>query len=222
MASRLFEEREHAALYQKYRVPLPSQICNLVLNYLQRKKGKPFSLAVDIGCGSGQSTRGLAAYFEKVIGIDASGAQIEEARKVGGPGNISFRCSKPSHPTRVRKVRLLGMNIKKYLMLSCSLTKRELIIFHSSNMHQSRGSKASLSLYLTTKRFRKRIRNLLKPQLKEWSKIFCRLWEWLPVKLCWKLSGLLSAYSQANPSEAYRHRVMVSPSPIATKLSPFP
>ncbi|XP_041055981.1 putative methyltransferase DDB_G0268948 isoform X1 [Carcharodon carcharias] len=91
MASRLFEEREHAALYQKYRVPLPSQICNLVLNYLQRKKGKPFSLAVDIGCGSGQSTRGLAAYFEKVIGIDASGAQIEEARKVGGPGNISFR-----------------------------------------------------------------------------------------------------------------------------------
>ncbi|XP_078085077.1 putative methyltransferase DDB_G0268948 [Mustelus asterias] len=91
MASRLFEEQEHAALYQKYRLPSHSQILNLVLDYLQRKKGKPFRLAVDIGCGSGQSTRGLASYFERVVGIDVSGAQIEEARKVDGPENVSYR-----------------------------------------------------------------------------------------------------------------------------------
>ncbi|GCC36908.1 putative methyltransferase DDB_G0268948 isoform X1 [Chiloscyllium punctatum] len=91
MASRLFEEHEHVALYLKYRLPSPFQIRNLILDYLQRKKGKPFTLAVDIGCGSGQSTRGLASYFEKVVGIDVSEAQIEEAKKVDGPDNVSYR-----------------------------------------------------------------------------------------------------------------------------------
>ncbi|XP_067892072.1 putative methyltransferase DDB_G0268948 isoform X2 [Heterodontus francisci] len=91
MATRLFEECDHAALYQKYRLSSPAQIRNLLLNYLQRKKGKPFSLAVDVGCGSGQSSRGLASYFEKVVGIDVSGAQIEEAKKLDGPDNVSYR-----------------------------------------------------------------------------------------------------------------------------------
>ncbi|GCB63604.1 putative methyltransferase DDB_G0268948 isoform X1 [Scyliorhinus torazame] len=91
MAWRLFEEQDHAVLYQKYRLPSPSQIRNLVLSYLKRKKGKPFTLAVDIGCGPGQSTRGLASYFEQVVGIDVSGAQIEEAMKVDGPENVSYR-----------------------------------------------------------------------------------------------------------------------------------
>ncbi|XP_020384554.1 putative methyltransferase DDB_G0268948 [Rhincodon typus] len=91
MASRLFEEREHAALYQRYRLSSPFQIRNLILDYLQRKKGKPFTLAVDIGCGSGQSTRGLASYFDRVVGIDVSEAQIEEAKKVDGPDNVSYR-----------------------------------------------------------------------------------------------------------------------------------
>ncbi|XP_067890734.1 putative methyltransferase DDB_G0268948 isoform X2 [Heterodontus francisci] len=55
------------------------------------QKGKPFSLAVDVGCGSGQSSRGLASYFEKVVGIDLSGAQIEEAKKLDRPDNVSYR-----------------------------------------------------------------------------------------------------------------------------------
>ncbi|XP_078083862.1 putative methyltransferase DDB_G0268948 [Mustelus asterias] len=55
------------------------------------QKEKPFSLAVDIGCGSGQGTRGLAPHFDKVVGIDLSEAQIEEARKMDGPDNISYR-----------------------------------------------------------------------------------------------------------------------------------
>ncbi|XP_067844092.1 putative methyltransferase DDB_G0268948 isoform X2 [Heptranchias perlo] len=91
MAARLFEEQEHAALYQKYRPTPPAEIRNLVLNYLQRKKGKPFGLAVDVGCGSGLSTRNLAPFFEKVVGIDVSGAQIEEAKKMGGLNNVSYR-----------------------------------------------------------------------------------------------------------------------------------
>ncbi|XP_038643785.1 putative methyltransferase DDB_G0268948 isoform X2 [Scyliorhinus canicula] len=91
MAWRLFEEKDHAAMYQKYRLSSYDQVHNLIFNYLEKKKGKPFTLAVDIGCGSGQSTRGLASYFDKVVGIDVSEAQIEEAKKVDGPDNVSYR-----------------------------------------------------------------------------------------------------------------------------------
>ncbi|XP_041057552.1 putative methyltransferase DDB_G0268948 [Carcharodon carcharias] len=91
MALHFFEEQAHTALYRKYRLPSPSEIHSLIFSYLQRKKGEPFNLAVDIGCRSGQSTRGMAPYFEKVIGIDVSESQIEEAKKVDGPDNVSYR-----------------------------------------------------------------------------------------------------------------------------------
>ncbi|XP_038646197.1 putative methyltransferase DDB_G0268948 [Scyliorhinus canicula] len=91
MAWRLFEEKDHAAMYQKYRLPSANEVHKVIFNYLKKKKGKPFTLAVDIGCGSGQSTRGLASYFDKVVGIDVSEAQIEEAKKVDGPDNVSYR-----------------------------------------------------------------------------------------------------------------------------------
>ncbi|XP_038643818.1 putative methyltransferase DDB_G0268948 [Scyliorhinus canicula] len=91
MTVNFFKEHSHVAMYRKSRLSSPSQVDELVLNYLKAKKGKPFTLAVDIGCGSGQSTRGLASYFDKVVGIDMSEAQIEEAKKVDGPDNVSYR-----------------------------------------------------------------------------------------------------------------------------------
>ncbi|XP_069461032.1 uncharacterized protein [Ambystoma mexicanum] len=90
METRLFEEEEHASIYQKYRFSLPPEMQSLVLSYLEEKKGKPFLLAADIGCGSGQCTRVLAPHFEKVVGTDISEAQIKEAKKVSGPSNISY------------------------------------------------------------------------------------------------------------------------------------
>ncbi|XP_069058163.1 putative methyltransferase DDB_G0268948 [Pleurodeles waltl] len=90
METRLFEKEEHAALYQKCRILIPPEIKNLVLSYLEEKKGKPFMLAVDVGCGTGQSTRVLAPHFQKVVGVDISEAQIKEAKKVVGPTNISY------------------------------------------------------------------------------------------------------------------------------------
>jgi SAM-dependent methyltransferase len=50
----------------------------------------------EAGCGSGQASRGLASYFERVHATDPSAAQVAQAR---GPGNIVFavepgeRCS---------------------------------------------------------------------------------------------------------------------------------
>ena len=48
-------------------------------------------LAVDIGCGTGQSTRPLSPYFENVLGFDISEAQLENAKKEETPNNVEYR-----------------------------------------------------------------------------------------------------------------------------------
>ena len=39
-------------------------------------------LAIDVGCGTGQFTKGLLPYFEQVVGIDPSADQINQARRL--------------------------------------------------------------------------------------------------------------------------------------------
>ncbi|KAM6970554.1 putative methyltransferase [Aplochiton taeniatus] len=91
MAYRLFEEKHHASVYQKFRFTPPDQIRELIINYLDQKKGLPHVLAVDLGCGTGQNSRLLAPHFQEVVGIDVSECQIQEARAVSGPSNITYR-----------------------------------------------------------------------------------------------------------------------------------
>ncbi|XP_033028211.1 putative methyltransferase DDB_G0268948 isoform X2 [Lacerta agilis] len=90
MATRLFEDRAHAAFYQKYRFSPQENLQGVIFSYLEKKRVSPGQLAVDVGCGSGQSTRMLAKHFEKVVGTDISEAQIEEARRVPQPPNVSY------------------------------------------------------------------------------------------------------------------------------------
>ncbi|XP_053351989.1 uncharacterized protein YafE-like [Clarias gariepinus] len=91
MAHRLFEEKHHASIYQKYRINPPDSVMELILEYLNKKKGPPCELAVDLGCGTGQNTRLLAPHFQKVVGIDVSESQVEEARAVPGFANVTYR-----------------------------------------------------------------------------------------------------------------------------------
>uniref|UniRef100_A0A4W6GA74 Zgc:162780 n=1 Tax=Lates calcarifer TaxID=8187 RepID=A0A4W6GA74_LATCA len=63
MAYRLFEGKEHAASYWKYRISPSDHLIQQVLDFLEKKKGGPFELAVDVGCGSGQGTLLLAKHF---------------------------------------------------------------------------------------------------------------------------------------------------------------
>ncbi|XP_075464458.1 putative methyltransferase DDB_G0268948 isoform X3 [Ascaphus truei] len=93
MAARLFEGKDHASFYKKYRFSPPQEIQDLMFSYLGERVGKPYGLAVDVGCGSGQSTRTLAPYFQKVLGTDISEAQIKEARKADDFPNISYSVS---------------------------------------------------------------------------------------------------------------------------------
>ncbi|RXN29019.1 methyltransferase [Labeo rohita] len=91
MTERLFEEKQHASLYQKYRFDPPDELKDLIIQYLDKKKGKPHQLAVDLGCGTGQNSRSLTKYFEQVVGIDVSESQVAEARAVSGFPNLSYR-----------------------------------------------------------------------------------------------------------------------------------
>ncbi|XP_056286582.1 uncharacterized protein zgc:162396 isoform X2 [Pseudoliparis swirei] len=91
MTYRLFEGKEHASTYQKYRFTPPEELKNIILQYLDEKKGQPRGLAVDLGCGTGQNSRLLAPHFQEVVGVDISECQLEEARAVAGSSNITYR-----------------------------------------------------------------------------------------------------------------------------------
>lgn len=110
---RLFEGKDHAFIYHKYRIPPPDEVKNIILQYLDKKvcccwlqklhavdllhccpspqKGRPHVLAVDLGCGTGQLSRVLAPHFKEVVGIDVSESQLEQARVVPGYPNITYR-----------------------------------------------------------------------------------------------------------------------------------
>lgn len=63
-----------ATLYASYRPGYPAALFEFVAGLTGRHR-----LAVDIGCGSGQATLGLADHFEHVIGVDPSASQIGNA-----------------------------------------------------------------------------------------------------------------------------------------------
>lgn len=86
----LYEDAEHAALYAKFRPKVPQSLISKLVQSLT----VPKTLAIDVGCGNGQATFALTPYFEKVIGIDISHNQIEEALKRVDKekhGNVIFR-----------------------------------------------------------------------------------------------------------------------------------
>jgi len=59
---------------------------------LQLGKSPKYPLAVDAGCGPGlMSTVFLAPYFDKILGVDISESQIEQATLNNKHSNIEYR-----------------------------------------------------------------------------------------------------------------------------------
>ena len=95
MSIRLFEDIAHANLYAKYRPSPPKKVYDVVLDFLQKEiPSQEWNTAVDVGCGSGQNTNGLASYFTNVYGFDVSPAQIETAKQLKHPPNVHFHVIK--------------------------------------------------------------------------------------------------------------------------------
>lgn len=91
MAHRLFEGKKQAYCYLKYRFSPSDRLIQHVLDFVGNKKGQPFELAVDVGCGSGQGTVLLAKHFTSVVGTDVSPAQLELALQHAKEPNITYR-----------------------------------------------------------------------------------------------------------------------------------
>lgn len=88
-------EFEHVVQnYIKYRPSWPTELYDKILWYLDEESDgtRRRGVAVDVGCGSGQSTLPLAKRFRSVIGIDTSELQIKEARRISaGHENVAYR-----------------------------------------------------------------------------------------------------------------------------------
>ncbi|XP_063788613.1 putative methyltransferase DDB_G0268948 [Pseudophryne corroboree] len=93
MDTEVFKDEEFSKVYQEKMFPLSKKVTNLIIGFLEDKKGRPFDLAVDAGCGTGRSTRPLAEHFCKVIGIDISESQINEAKRFTPQENITYQVS---------------------------------------------------------------------------------------------------------------------------------
>ncbi|CAG5124463.1 unnamed protein product [Candidula unifasciata] len=86
----LFTDSQQADCYAKFRPQYTDQVFQRIIDFC--KTGcSDFDLAVDVGCGSGQSTVPLARYFRKVIGVDVSEQQILNAPT--NIPNVTFKVS---------------------------------------------------------------------------------------------------------------------------------
>ncbi|OWF42930.1 Methyltransferase [Mizuhopecten yessoensis] len=85
----LFEGAGHAKLYAKYRPSYPKELYENIQKYCQQSVANTLDLAIDVGCGNGQSTFPLVNMCKHVIGVDISREQISEAKRA--VSNADFR-----------------------------------------------------------------------------------------------------------------------------------
>ena len=83
-----FGDKAVAAAYASFRPEYPAALYDAIFTYCRIEPGSQQPLAVDLACGPGISTRPLTKHFSRVIGIDISQAQIENAPKIP---NVEFR-----------------------------------------------------------------------------------------------------------------------------------
>ena len=80
-ATSFFAGREISAVYAKYRPVYPVDVMDIIINYMKANGHHSFNSALDVACGSGQSTFLLCHSFQEVIGVDVSITQVEEAKQ---------------------------------------------------------------------------------------------------------------------------------------------
>jgi SAM-dependent methyltransferase len=75
-----------ADLYDRYRPSPPAD----VLDLLEFLAGRPPPLVVDIGCGTGLSTRVWAARATQVVGVEPNPRMLEQARAATAEQNVRY------------------------------------------------------------------------------------------------------------------------------------
>ncbi|XP_077993370.1 putative methyltransferase DDB_G0268948 [Glandiceps talaboti] len=85
-----FKGSEMAGSYKNLRPTYPEGLAKRIVSYVKQKSGD-LKFAVDVGCGSGQSTLILAGHVDQVLGVDISADQIECANSSATPPNVNFK-----------------------------------------------------------------------------------------------------------------------------------
>ena len=83
-----FTGKAYVSLYNKFRPAPPRELFLQCLNYLGKAKA---DLIIDVGCGTGISTRSLSAFADQVIGIEPSEEMISIAREHTTQKTISYQ-----------------------------------------------------------------------------------------------------------------------------------
>ncbi|XP_053327494.1 putative methyltransferase DDB_G0268948 [Spea bombifrons] len=99
MAVHLFKNEEFSSVYNKYMLPAANEVISLILSYMEEKKCKSYDMAVDIGCGTGRYTLPLAPHFQKVLGVDISESQLDEAKRSTSLENVTYQVSSAENLT---------------------------------------------------------------------------------------------------------------------------
>jgi len=90
------EKNFNAEQYQSFRPSYPPVLYDTIYKY-HKGGGGSWELCVDLGCGTGISTRTTAARFKTIIGVDPSGPMIESARRAtqdsGKHENVKYEVS---------------------------------------------------------------------------------------------------------------------------------
>ena len=66
--------------YVAFRPVYPQEVLNIITSYMESEGRAGFDTALDVACGSGQSTFLLSGLFARVTGVDVSETQIEQAK----------------------------------------------------------------------------------------------------------------------------------------------
>jgi len=111
MESVQWTDAASAQAYAAGRVKVPSEVAKFIVDFVKDKVGSkaPLTTAVDLGCGSGQSTDIFSPYFKSVIGVDISKQQIEIARNNNTINNVVYEVGTAENiPVAAKSVDLIS------------------------------------------------------------------------------------------------------------------
>nr|XP_039252543.1 uncharacterized protein LOC120329823 [Styela clava] len=93
---RVYEDEDLAKIYAKYRLPYCSTILKEIMQFMREKSPAKtqdgrYERMLDVGCGCGTlSTQMFSSYFQSILGVDISEAQIRQAKLLNKSKNITF------------------------------------------------------------------------------------------------------------------------------------
>lgn len=165
----LYEEKEAVSQYSDNVNNDFPNFAKSVIDFVLEQRGlknaeEPMDFLVDVGCGSGGSTRIFAPYFKSILGVDPSEEQVVSARKVTKAGHIKYGIgsgeSIPVEPgtvdVMVSYFAIQYMNIPKYVAECNRVLKPDgmaLSIGHDYHNIELLGSETSQSVQDLLKSF---------------------------------------------------------------------